>query len=388
MYSDLTAYLFGDIICIVFMMIIIRNSKRQLGILFSEKIFLEMLLTTVIIIMDDVIWVMVNGNGPKLFHVMNTVCSGFYFIMTGIMGLVWIMYADYKLFGDSGRKYMIRSALYSVPAIILTVMTLLSPWFHLIYYVDSDNNYHRGTFYLVQLSIGGLYMIAALVMSCVQYHRQKRPAKKRVAAALIEFTIFPMLGAVLQAIISDLPLMTVGATISILLIFMNVQNGHVSLDALTGIFNRRQLNMYLDGLLDEKKNDKNLFFFLMDIDKFKSINDTYGHLEGDNAICNVADMLSEVCDKQNDFLARYGGDEFAVVCRRADREDAELFINHIEDALKKQNEINATPYNLELSIGYSQFYVDGSNQDDIISIADQKLYQIKQAKKQKASTGC
>ena len=91
-----------------------------------------------------------------------------------------------------------------------------------------------------------------------------------------------------------------------------VQSQH---DALTGLPNRAYLNNYAEETLSKAlKNQVNFGIEILDIDFFKSVNDTYGHMEGDHYLTAVADLLSRITEEySNVFAARYGGDEFVLV---------------------------------------------------------------------------
>jgi len=105
-------------------------------------------------------------------------------------------------------------------------------------------------------------------------------------------------------------------------------------DELTGLYNKRSLNRYLEDVFEDcKLNEKELGILFLDIDYFKQLNDRYGHGKGDEGICAVADTLKRIFPE--DYVARYGGDEFLVVMPERDlayaMEHAELLCAGIRE---------------------------------------------------------
>lgn len=151
------------------------------------------------------------------------------------------------------------------------------------------------------------------------------------------------------------------------------------LDELTGLFNRREI----ENILRRKKYDalKNNPFYIMslDMDGLKMINDTYGHIEGDNALKALGEILKKVSD-DNISAARTGGDEF-MLCISAGDEEIPCHIQaDILSLVDAYNQTSRKPYLLSVSIGYAQFTEKGG----IIGCmqqADQKMYADKSTKK-------
>ena len=87
----------------------------------------------------------------------------------------------------------------------------------------------------------------------------------------------------------------------------------ISVDDLTHLNNRGQINRYLEQL--RYSEDSKVYIMMLDINRFKGINDTYGHAEGDRALIIASEVLRRTCEqiKSQVFLGRYGGDEFTIV---------------------------------------------------------------------------
>ena len=161
-----------------------------------------------------------------------------------------------------------------------------------------------------------------------------------------------------------------------------------SLDPLTGIANRRSFDTAISREFRRAtRNGTPLSFFMLDIDFFKSYNDFYGHLTGDECLIKVANILKETMERGTDLVARYGGEEFAILgpevgegetCKLAEKIRKAVWDEQIEH---QKSEIS--PY-LTISIGCTCFMPDQSNSTgqkikskDLISQADKALYQAK-----------
>ncbi len=125
-------------------------------------------------------------------------------------------------------------------------------------------------------------------------------------------------------------------------------------DTLTGIYNRHGYQHYAKEIFYKAQNieNKKLLIFAADLDGLKIINDTYGHLEGDNAISVVANALN-TCFSLNEICARTGGDEFLVIgCDAYTEADLQKYIQYILTFLAQYNAESGKPYQVEASLGY------------------------------------
>ena len=143
-------------------------------------------------------------------------------------------------------------------------------------------------------------------------------------------------------------------------------------DALTGLFNRGAYD-----LLMESTDREHMALLLVDVDYFKSVNDTYGHAVGDRVLKRVAEVLRHSF-RSVDILCRIGGDEFAVVMTRANSSMAQLVLNKISRAneLLQHPKDDLPPVSLSVGVAFS----DRKNpQGDIFKDADTALYRVKEA---------
>ena len=160
-------------------------------------------------------------------------------------------------------------------------------------------------------------------------------------------------------------------------------------DELSGLFNRRYLYYYLPQELQAAKEEKySLWLFMLDVDNFKIINDTYGHLFGDEILKGLSTILTENT-KSDDKKIRYAGDEFTLIMARLSREDV---LNVADRLLAKINAYafkekrSGKEVRITISIGIAGFPQDTADYMELINLADRSLYISKQKGKNCIST--
>jgi diguanylate cyclase (GGDEF)-like protein len=150
------------------------------------------------------------------------------------------------------------------------------------------------------------------------------------------------------------------------------------IDSLTGIGNRYSFNEFIHQVSGQ--NAKQSYSVVMiDMDHFKAINDTLGHLEGDNALRDMA-VIIKGCIRHSDFAARYGGDEFVLATQK--ESDITRLMERIQQAIDNQNEKNVRPYKIQISYGYDMFTPNSDQSiEAFLSHIDSLMYKHKAAKR-------
>ncbi|GGO65966.1 sensor domain-containing diguanylate cyclase [Bowmanella pacifica] len=153
-------------------------------------------------------------------------------------------------------------------------------------------------------------------------------------------------------------------------------------DALTGIRNRRYFDKkYIAELRRSRREQTALSVAMLDIDHFKSVNDKYGHLIGDECIRAVARLIQDHLRRPADDVCRYGGEEFALLLPNTDIEGAVLLLEQIRQAVAATPiQTPAGPIQLTISGGIASSVVaQDADEMQLLSLADQALYKAKQA---------
>ncbi len=151
-----------------------------------------------------------------------------------------------------------------------------------------------------------------------------------------------------------------------------------STDPLTGLRNRQDLNAHLSELIERSEQQQKPFALLMmDLDHFKRLNDDYGHLAGDRALKLIADELRVIL-RDDDYAARFGGEEFLVLLPEAAEKTALAVAERLRSGIEKHViDLNGKQVRVTLSIGVAIYPEAGTDVDAIIHSADEALYQAK-----------
>ena len=147
-------------------------------------------------------------------------------------------------------------------------------------------------------------------------------------------------------------------------------------DPLTGALNKEYTKVFIERYMEENP-DKNGMLFVVDIDKFKDVNDTYGHIAGDNIIIAVVKAIQKSF-RSSDIVGRIGGDEFVVfACNVQKKEDQIKQAQKLHGVLRQPVEVNGQIINKSASIGVAMFPDHGTSYERLVECADKALYAVK-----------
>jgi len=165
-----------------------------------------------------------------------------------------------------------------------------------------------------------------------------------------------------------------------------------SRDQLTGLYNRRYFNNMLNELINlAKRSETYLSLIIIDVDKFKSINDRFGHLVGDYYLSDLSEALSQELTRSTDFVARYGGDEFVIVLYDTDVNGAMLVARKIKTTVSNiyiRTDSSTTEKKTTVSMGLISIIPDNTTTvEEMIKASDKALYVAKKKKFNSISVG-
>ncbi len=251
--------------------------------------------------------------------------------------------------------------------IALLIVNLFTP---LVFSIDSNNVYHREPFYL----FFGAAMPLMLVYSIGMYlHASKKGGSLQFFPVWV-FVIPVILGATIQYFFYGVSTLWPFTAIGIGALTCSLQNETIFRDPLTGIYNRFYLDLLKHRLKQNASGD--FYFMMLDLNGFKSINDTYGHSAGDEALCTASDILRKAVGTLG-VVMRYAGDEFVIVLNTRDKATADQCIENIRAAFDEFNHSKATLYNLSASIGCCMMNLRKDSDDELMNKADKLMFEDK-----------
>ena len=155
---------------------------------------------------------------------------------------------------------------------------------------------------------------------------------------------------------------------------------HASRDTLTGLYNRREFEFQINQLFERtKRHFDNHVLCIVDLDRFKVINDTSGHLAGDEILKSITAAMTE-CMRRTDILARLGGDEFGIIMEKTTVDDARVIIERLRDAIEKIEIVwDGVHHQVSASFGLTKLDANTESVKNVMRDADAACYLAKES---------
>ena len=374
-------YLEVNLVSLVLLAIILRKTTG-LSKMVAQRNFAMSIVAEMVFFVSDTIFVMINEGALPLgdFNgIAKLMCKEIYFFATSMMCFFWFVYFEFlrdTKFVREKRTIMCASFILWAMGVLL-VINLFNGF---LFTVEADGTYHRGPWFILTYIIPYTYVFLAFLRAHLCFFDKNYTGDKHTLRLLTLFPIAPGIAGVLQFIYPRMPFACGVLALTTLILYLTWIDQLISLDPLTGLNNRKQLNFYFDHWIKNHNEGDRMNVLMIDANKFKSINDNYGHIMGDNALKNIAESLKLGCKvlPKRANIARYGGDEFAILFESSTEENAEKLKSSINENLRAINERTKLPFDLTVSIGYA--YTEGSGTlKELIDTADEAMYEAKKA---------
>jgi diguanylate cyclase (GGDEF)-like protein len=340
-----------------------------------NKIFLMILVQMIIVLAFDMMSVL-DGFDMAFYPLMNSVGNFMIFLLGPLIPITWLLFVFNFIYRpeEQNKPLIISLVIIFIANAVLVFSNGITKW---LYFIDTNNIYHRGSFYYI--NPGLIFLLLIISTGMVIFNRRRM--EQQQYNALLFFSLPAFISVILQAWFYGISFMLSGTTLSLLIVFLYTQNQMVEMDYLTGVYNRRLLEIYLTSRINDLSNSNRLGAIMLDLDDFKMINDCFGHIIGDEALTVLAKLLRSSV-RGNDFIARYGGDEFCIVLNHIDWNELIAIVERINHNIELYNLQHDKPYLLSLSMGYDIYSFEKFNSnDEFLNHIDRLMYQEKAKKK-------
>lgn len=292
---------------------------------------------------------------------------------SSLQSVAWVAYFDYKVYGDTVglRKRLLFYGMTPILILLVMIYNIISPGF--VFELDMQGHIAWG----VGSWLPPMIVYLLVLLSFIFFWRNKIMIHGRLTQVLLLFILLPLIGSIIQQFAVGIPVNWAFYTLALVLTFITVEMGEMYRDDLTKLPTRRQLEKRLAFKLHD---DLAFCVVMMDLDNFKTINDTRGHMVGDKVLKSFAQILLSSIRPQ-DAACRVGGDEFMLIIETADDLIIADIINTIDEKMKAyMDEIDLK--NVGVSYGIEKLLDPSAYElDTLLQSIDQKMYLHKKHRK-------
>lgn len=359
-----------SLIILVLIFLNIRSSSENISM--QYKLFKAMILANIgMIIIDALAWKF-NGLKGSMNLTLNTGFNFLLYVLEPIPPSLSVLYTSYHVFSRD-VKVKEKQKVLIIFLLLNLMICIISLFTGSFFYVDQNNIYHRGPYFALHVA----YCYGLLIYCLIFLIKNKQFIEKRKYISMLIYFIPMAIGTTIQVLFYGYSLNWVGMMLSLLIIYFNIQNRGINTDYLTGIYNRRQFDEYIKERIKNSTENKSFSAILLDLNEFKSINDRFGHKIGDEALKDSVEIIRRSLNT-DDFIARFGGDEFVIITDIYNEQTLDKVVNRIRKNVETFNINNLKPYNINFSIGYDIYSCNSKMEaDEFFKHIDMLMYENK-----------
>lgn len=361
---------------IILMLVYINVYNRSEKVFLHYKLFIALLRTNMGLIVIDLMGWAFDGKPGAMNLILNSGFNLLLYVIEPLGAILWALYANFQVFHDEARIRKMKlpmAALFTANA-LAAVLSLHTGWF---FRIQHGNVYQRGEYYWVHIAFCIAFLVYAFLLIIINGAK----IGKRQFYALLLYALPQVLGSAIQIFFYGISLCWTGMMLSLLIVYFNIQELGLNTDYLTGVYNRRQLDSYIREKIRNSTRESSFSVILVDLNDFKQINDMFGHDVGDEALRNAVTVIRS-CLRNDDFIARYGGDEFYIILDIDDYEMLAATAARIGRAVERFNADHQKPYQLSLCMGYDVYRRDAARDSDVfLKQIDMLMYRNKELRK-------
>ncbi|MBQ7671251.1 MAG: GGDEF domain-containing protein [Clostridia bacterium] len=376
-------YTESNIICLIFFAIILVHDLLSVDKQEKQIKYDHALIAFMGYFVSDVLWAMViDGVIPKNGFTVAATNFTNYLFMAAIT-YTWLRYAM-AVEQTPHRNRPINKFAILFPFIVSTAILISLYIFAPTTLIGEDLSL-KPAYNIFLIVVPAVNISAVLFYSLRKAKRETNPVERKKHIYIGTFPLLVIVGGLLQIVaLPNTPIFCFSCAILMLIFNILSMETSISLDPLTGLNNRGQLMRVTSQKSSLLSDGKQTFIIMIDINDFKSINDTFGHAEGDNALIIIAESMKKIVDKSSTalFLGRYGGDEFIMIAQSDDSMDIEELIEDIRRQITVECKERNAPYLLSIGAGFDRIEGEDDSFRSCIQRADSNMYTDKKLRKQ------
>ena len=366
-------YVESLLLCLTILIVLFIANVRYWRPLIINRLSLVYVFIAITILLY-LAWSFVDGNKElawlnKLLTVLSSItmtmsCFFYYYYVLKQVGLHF-----------KNAKFWYISSFFAIAG--SATLFIISIWTGTAFYIDEAGKYQKGVLFFGDSIASYAYLATAFAFSMVKVYRSELLSDKHrfltISLAIIPSVILGILDEALPYE-NVLPTMFFGPVISLLILFARSSAGRMRIDSLTGLLNRFAFDTALNRA-SKKRGPASLWLFVVDINRFKQINDTYGHSVGDVVLVKLAGALESIAEQYKATVGRWGGDEFVIYGEFSDDDIPPKLISDLKSkVLTECNEDDR--FIVSVSVGSSKLR-EYENLKHLFDEADHMLYEDK-----------
>ena len=344
------------------------NQKKQ-----AHRLFLTLIFSVILILLLEIASVVLNSAQYIEFMVVHKIVNVLGFLLTPVVPIIAAMYA-YKRANKARKIPADQFPWLKVPFIVNGILSVGSYYFNWIFTISAENLYVRGPLFFVSPVTSYFYYIMHLSF----LYKNRKKISREELFGLSCLTLIPAVFSVFQLYYYVFLTIWNSVAIAVVINYIFIVYNEAKYDPLTGVGNRIAYDEYLANL--QGKSGFNFSVVNIDLDDFKSINDLYGHQEGDKVLKVFARNLEDAFEEEG-VVIRLGGDEFIVLLRERRISTLERCIRTFNDKINAYNASKEVRYCIQFSYGIATYDNSFRDINTFIQYSDKLMYEEKQKKK-------
>lgn len=360
----------------ILLVLVIGRKTAGLSKMVSHRDFVNAICAMISFFVSDTVCVTMTGGLLPFVPIVLLLFKAIYFISTSAMCFFWFIYYEHiqdSSFAKSKRSVFAASCLVWAMAVVVIINISNG----VLFYIDENNKYCRGSMFNLLYLLSYPYVMITFIRSVLAIFRRENYAKRNMLRKLALFPLAPAASGIVQYFRPEIPVACATLSLATLELYLEWTDRMISVDPLTMLGNRKQMEYFYKQWQEDSDSDT-MFVMMADANKFKSINDIYGHVEGDAALVRIANAMRTSCREMNRRanIARFGGDEFVIMVCTDDETVISKLRMRLDECLEQMNTADNSPYELRICVGVA-IAKRSSDLEEIIQQADAKLYEEK-----------